>query len=76
MAQLKVIYQGKGANLVGKAWRYGAMGGTWEEGPEEGQAVVSLQVQDRNYQPLLASLRDDPNVVEILDSPTKSTETT
>lgn len=56
MAQLKVIYQGKGANLVGKAWRYGAMGGTWEEGPEEGQAVVSLQVQDRNYQPLLASL--------------------
>lgn len=56
MAHLKVIYQGKGANLVGKAWRYGAMGGTWEEGPEEGQAVVSLQVQDRNYQPLLASL--------------------
>ena len=76
MAQLKVIYQGKGANLVGKAWRYGAMGGTWEEGPEEGQAVVSLQVQDRNYQTLLASLRDDPNVVEILDDPAKSTETT
>ena len=76
MAQLKVIYQGKGANLVGRAWRCGAMGGTWEEGPEEGQAVVSLQIQDRNYQHLLASLRDDPNVVEILDSPTKSTETT
>ena len=76
MAQLKVIYQGKGANLVGKAWRYGAMGGTWEEGPEEGQAVVSLQVQDRNYQTLLASLRDDPNVVEILDDPAKSMETT
>ena len=72
MAQLKVIYQGKGANLVGKAWRYGAMGGTWEEGPEEGRVVVSLQVQDRNYQPLLASLRDDPNVVEILDGPPKS----
>ena len=32
MAQLKVVYEGKGANLVGKAWRYGAMGGTWEEG--------------------------------------------
>ena len=76
MAQLKIVYQGKGANLVGKAWRYGAMGGTWEEGPEEGQAVVSLQVQDRNYQTLLASLRDDPNVVEILDDPAKSTETT
>ena len=50
------------------------MGGTWEEGPEEGQVVVSLQVQDRNYQPLLASLRDDPNVVEILDGPPKSAE--
>ena len=76
MAQLKVVYQGKGANLVGKAWRYGAMGGTWEEGPEEGQVVVSLQVQDRNFQQLLASLRDDPNVVEILDDLAKSTETT
>ena len=76
MAQLKVVYQGKGANLVGKAWRYGAMGGTWQEGPEEGQVVVSLQVQDRNYQTLLASLRDDPNVVEILDDPANSTETT
>ena len=76
MAQLKVVYQGKGANLVGKAWRYGAMGGTWEERPEEGQVLVSLQVQDRNYQPLLASLRDDPNVVEILDDLAKSTETT
>jgi len=76
MAQLKVVYQGKGANLVGKAWRYGAMGGTWQEGPEEGQVVVSLQVQDRNYQTLLASLRDDPNVVEILKDPAKSTETT
>mgnify|MGYP001156763145 FL=1 len=76
MAQLKVVYQGKGANLVGKAGRYGAMGGTWQEGPEEGQVVVSLQVQDRNYQTLLASLRDDPNVVEILDDPAKSTETT
>ena len=76
MAQLKVVYQGKGANLVGKAWRYGAMGGTWEERPEEGQVLVSLQVHDRNYQPLLASLRDDPNVVEILDDPAKSTETT
>ncbi len=52
------------------------MGGTWQEGPEEGQVVVSLQVQDRNYQTLLASLRDDPNVVEILDDPAKSTETT
>ena len=50
------------------------MGGTWQEGPEEGQVVVSLQVQDRNYQPLLASLRDDPNVVEILDGPPKSAE--
>ena len=76
MAQLKVVYQGKGANLVGKAWRYGAMGGTWQEGSREGQVVVSLQVQDRNYQRLLASLRDDPNVVEILDDPAKSTETT
>ncbi len=76
MAQLKVIYQGNGANLVGKAWRYGAMGGTWEEGPVEGQVIVSLQVQDRNYQPLLASLLDDPNVVEILDDPANSTETT
>ena len=76
MAQLKVVYQGKGANLVGKAWRYGAMGGTWQEGSEEGQVVVSLQVQDRNYQTLLASLRDDPNVVEILKDPAKSTETT
>lgn len=76
MAQLKVVYQGKGAYLVSKAWRYGAMGGTWQEGPEEGQVVVSLQVQDRNYQTLLASLRDDPNVVEILDDPAKSTETT
>ena len=61
--QLKVVYQGKGANLVGKAWRYGAMGGTWEEGPEEGQVVVSLQVQNRNSQPLLASLQDDPNAL-------------
>ena len=76
MAQLKVAYQGKRANLVGKAWRYGAMGGTWQEGSEEGQVVVSLQVQDRNYQTLLASLRDDPNVVEILDDPAKSMETT
>ena len=76
MAQLKVVYQGKRANLVGKAGRYGAMGGTWQKGPEEGQVVVSLQVQDRNYQTLLASLRDDPNVVEILDDPAKSTETT
>ena len=76
MAQLKVVYQGKGADLVGKAWRYGAMGGTLQEGPEEGQVVVSLQVQDCNYQTLLASLRDDPNVVEILDDPAKSTETT
>ena len=76
MAQLKVVYQGKRANLVGKAGRYGAMGGTCQEGPEEGQVVVYLQVQDRNYQTLLASLRDDPNVVEILDDPAKSTETT
>ena len=76
MAQLKVVYQGKEANLVGKAGRYGAMDGTWLEGPEEGRVVVSLQVQDRNYQTLLASLRDDPNVVEILDDPAKSTETT
>ena len=76
MAQLKVVYHGRGANLVGKAWRYGAMGGTWQEGSREGQVVVSLQVQDRNYQRLLASLRDDPNVVEILDDPAKSTETT
>ncbi len=52
------------------------MGGTWEERPEEGQVLVSLQVQDRNYQPLLASLRDDPNVVEILDGSPKSAETT
>lgn len=74
MAQLKVVYQGKGANLVGKAWRYGAMGGAWEEGPAEGQVIVSLQVQDRNYQPLMSSLRDDPNVVEILDSSPKSAE--
>ena len=74
MAQLKVVYQGKRANLVGKAGRYGAMGGTWQEGPEEGQVVVSLQVQDRNYQPLLGSLRDDPDVVEILDDPPKSAE--
>ena len=74
MAQLKVVYQGKGANLVGKAWRYGAMGGTWEEGPAEGQVIVSLQVQDRSYQPLMSSLRDDPNVVEIQDSSPKSAE--
>mgnify|MGYP003311957924 CR=1 FL=1 len=76
MPQLKVAYQWKGAYLGGKSCHYGAIGGTWEEGPEEGQVVVSLQVQDRNYQPLLASLRDDPNVVEILNSTTKSTETT
>ena len=69
-----MVYLGKGANLVGKARRYGAVGGTWEEKPAEGQVVVSLQVQNRNYQPLLASLRDDPNVVEILDSPPKSAE--
>ena len=50
------------------------MGGTWEEGPEEGQVVVSLQVQDRNYQPLLASLRYDPKIVEILDGSAKATE--
>ncbi|MBT6728127.1 MAG: hypothetical protein HN867_17410 [Deltaproteobacteria bacterium] len=74
MAQLKVVYQGKGANLVGKAWRYGAMGGTWEEGPAEGQVIVSLQVQDFNYQLLISSLQDDPNVVEILDGPPKSAE--
>ena len=47
MAQLKVVYEGKGANLFGKAWRFGAMGGTWEEGAAEGQVIVSLQVQDR-----------------------------
>ena len=74
MAQLKVVYQGKGANLVGKAWRYGAVGGTWEEGPVEGQVIVSLQVQDRNYQLLISFLQDDPNVVEILDGPPKSAE--
>jgi hypothetical protein len=74
MAQLRVVYQGKGASLVGKAWRYGAMGGTWEEGPAEGQVIVSLQVQDRNYQPLLSSLRDDPDVIEILNCEPKSKE--
>ena len=52
------------------------MGETWEEGTAEGQVVVSLQVQDRNYQQLLASLRDDPNVVDILDGLAKPTETT
>ena len=60
MAQLKVVYQGKGANFVGKAWRYGAMGGTWEEGPAEGQVIVSLQVQDHNYQPLINRGRGRP----------------
>ena len=67
MAQLKVVYQGKGANFVGKAWRYGVMGGTWEEGPAEGQVIVSLQIQDHNYQPLISFLQDDANVIEILD---------
>ena len=74
MAQLKVVYEGKGANLVGKAWRYGAMGGTWEEGVAEGQVIVSLQVQDRNYQLLISSLQDDPNVIDILDGPPKPAE--
>ena len=74
MAQLKVVYEGKGANLVGKAWRYGAMGGTWEEGTAEGQVIVSLQVQDRNYQLLMSSLQDDPNVIDILDGPPKPAE--
>ena len=74
MAQLKVVYQGKGANFVGKAWGYGAMGGTWEEGPAEGQVIVSLQVQDHNYQPLISSLQDDANVIEILDGLPKPTE--
>ena len=74
MAQLKVVYEVKGANLVGKAWRYGAMGGTWEEGAAEGQVIVSLQVQDRNYQPLMSSLQDDPNVIDILDGPPKPAE--
>ena len=74
MAQLKVVYEGKGANLVGKAWRYGAMGGTWEQGTAEGQVIVSLQVQDRNYQPLMSSLKDDPNVIDILDGPPKPAE--
>ena len=74
MAQLKVVYEGKGANLVGKAWRYGAMGGTWEEGTAEGHVIVSLQVQDRNYQPLMSSLKDDPNVIDILDGPPKPAE--
>ena len=74
MAQLKVVYEGKGANLVGKAWRYGAMGGTWEEGTAEGQVIVSLQVQDRNYQPLMSSLQDDPNVIDILDGLPKPAE--
>ena len=74
MAQLKVVYEGKGANLVGKAWRYGAMGGTWEKGTAEGQVIVSLQVQDRNYQPLMSSLQDDPNVIDILDGPPKPAE--
>ena len=74
MAQLKVVYEEKGANLVGKAWRYGAMGGTWEEGPAEGQVIVSLQVQDRNYQPLMSSIQDDPNVIDILDGPPKPAE--
>ena len=74
MAQLKVVYEGKGANLVGKAWRYGAMGGTWEQGTAEGQVIVSLQLQDRNYQPLMSSLKDDPNVIDILDGPPKPAE--
>ena len=74
MAQLKVVYEGKGANLVGKAGRYGAMGGTWEQGTAEGQVIVSLQVQDRNYQPLMSSLQDDPNVIDILDGPPKPAE--
>ena len=74
MAQLKVVYEGKGANLVGKAWRYGAMGGTWEEGTAEGQVIASLQVQDRNYQLLMSSLQDDPNVIDILDGPPKPAE--
>ena len=74
MEQLKVVYEGKGSNLFGKAWRYGAMSGTWEEGTAEGQVIVSLQVQDRNYQPLVSSLQDDPNVIDILDGPPKPAE--
>ena len=50
------------------------MGGTWEEGPAEGQVIVSLQVQDHNYQPLISSLQDDANVIEILDGLPKPTE--
>ena len=30
MAQFKIVYEGKGANLAGKAWRYEATGGKWE----------------------------------------------
>ena len=56
MAQFKIVYEGKGANLAGKAWRYEATGGKWEEGNAEGQVIVSLQVQDRNYQSLISSL--------------------
>jgi hypothetical protein len=50
------------------------MGGTWEEGPAEGQVIVSLQVQDHNYQPLISFLQDDANVIEILDGLPKPTE--
>ena len=74
MAQLKVVYEGKGANLVGKAWRYGATGGTWEAGTAEEHLFVSLHVQDRNYQPLMSSLQDDPNVIDILHGPPKAAE--
>ena len=38
MAQFKIVYEGKGANLAGKAWRYEATGGKWEEGNAEGQS--------------------------------------
>lgn len=74
MAQFKIVYEVKGANLAGKAWRYEATGGKWEEGNAEGQVIVSLQVQDRNYQPLISSLQNDPNVIDILDGPPKPVE--
>ena len=43
-------------------------------GNAEGQVIVSLQVQDRNYQPLISSLQNDPNVIDILDGPPKPVE--
>lgn len=70
MPQLSVIVRGKCSVLVGKAWRYGAMAGTWQDGsPEPGQGTVSLQVPQHNLAPLLEALGKDETVVQIIEKP-------